>query len=165
MIGIDPGLLHTGYGVLEKRPGYPEIVECGVIKTRSDNALPLRLSKIFWEVRGLLQRLQPNEMAVEDLHSRARFVKMAILMGHARGVVVMAAGDAGIPVFNYQPTQAKNVITGSGRADKLQMMKTISAHLKDERAGSDEHIADALALALCHLLRTSVPVSASITNR
>jgi len=97
-----------------------------------------------------MKEFKPEAVAVEDLHSR--FAKTALLLGHARGVVVMAAGEAGLPVFNYQPTRAKNLVTGSGRADKEQMKQAIAAHLGTPDAAKNEHVADAFSIAIAHAI-------------
>jgi crossover junction endodeoxyribonuclease RuvC len=100
-------------------------------------------------------------MAVEDLHSRYRNLKTAIIMGHARGVVVLAAGEAGIPVFHYQPTQAKNLVTGSGRADKEQVQRAVAVHLRLPGL-NNEHVADAFSIAICHAMMSDSPVAKAI---
>ena len=89
-------------------------------------------------------------IAVEDLHSRPKFAKTSILMGHARGVILSVAGLNNIKVFNYQPTQAKNIVTGSGRADKKQVMLSVSKILNNENLLKNEHVADAFSIAICH---------------
>ena len=117
IIGVDPGLVNTGYGVIDVNGRSTVAVEGGVSKTKASDALEFRLAAIYRDIKEVIEEHKPNVMAVEDLHSRYRNLKTAIIMGHARGVVVLAAGEAGIPVFHYQPTQAKNLVTGSGRAD------------------------------------------------
>ena len=116
------------------------------------------MSVEFSEISEVLEELRPNAMAVEDLHVRYRNVKTAIIMGHARGVVVLAAGEAGIPVFHYQPTQAKNLVTGSGRAGKEQVQRAVAVHLGLPDI-KDEHVADAFSIAICHAMMSSSPVA------
>ncbi len=150
--GIDPGLVNTGYAIIDDVDGSQRAVEGGVIRTASAEPLERRLHTIYSNIREVFAEFKPDVMAIEDLHSRARFVKTAILMGHARGVVVMAAGEAGIPVFDYQPTRAKNIVTGSGRADKDQVKQAVAAHLRSPDIGKNEHVADAFSIALCHAI-------------
>ena len=157
MIGIDPGLISTGYGVIDVGPEGKYAVEGGVIYTKSDNSMEFRLNKIFTEIIDVLTGHGPEEMAIEDLHSNPRFVKTAILMAHARGVVVLAAGSMGIPVIDYAPTRVKNLITGSGRASKQQVMQSVAIHLGEPDITKNEHVADAFAIALCHVMMSTGP--------
>ena len=103
-----------------------------IIKTKTKDSLEIRLSIIFENFNDLLLKFSPDCLAVEDLHSRPRFAKTAILMGHARGVIIMSAGLNKIPVYDYQPTRAKNVVTGSGRADKTQVMNSVAKILNNK---------------------------------
>jgi len=164
ILGVDPGLVNTGYAVIEQTGGRLQAVEGGVITTKSADPLPERLHTIFGDIREVIARLRPDAMAIEDLHSRAAFVKTAILMGHARGVVVMAAGEAGVPVFDYQPARAKNIVTGSGRADKDQIRAALAAHLGSPDIARNEHVADAFSIALCHALISDSPAWAAARN-
>ena len=162
IIGVDPGLVNTGYGVIDVAGGDPVVVEGGVIRTKSSDPLERRLHEIFTSITGVLDQHRPACMAIEDLHSNPRFAKTAILMGHARGVLVLAAGAAGIPVFDYAPTRAKNVVTGSGRAPKEQVMLAVAAHLREPAVTKNEHVADAFAIALCHAIMSSSPAYAAV---
>lgn len=157
LIGIDPGLTSTGYGVIDVGSERKIAVEGGVIYTKSDSPLEYRLNKIFTEIIDVVKTHGPEEMAIEDLHSNPSFVKTAILMAHARGVMVLVAGSMGIPVFNYAPTRVKNLITGSGRAPKQQVMQSVAIHLGEPDITKNEHVADAFAIALCHAMMSTVP--------
>lgn len=163
IIGVDPGLVATGYGVIDDAGpagGNRHVaVEGGVVTTKSSDPLERRLSAIYRDLRDVLEEFAPAAMAVEDLHSRYRNLKTAIVMGHARGVVCLAAGEFGIPVFNYQPAQAKNLVTGSGRADKGQVQKAVAAHLRLDGGVGNEHVADAFAIALCHAMISESPLA------
>ena len=159
IIGVDPGLNNTGYGVIETSGPEPRIVEGGVVRTQPSDPLEERLHTIFQHISAVLAEMRPGAMAIEDLHSRPRFAKTAILMGHARGVVVMAAGAAGIPVYDYQPTRAKNVVTGSGKAPKDQVMRAVASRLGDNGVTRNEHLADAFAIALCHAIISGSPAA------
>ncbi len=162
ILGVDPGLSNTGYAVIDNEDGLLRIVEGGVITTLSNIALPDRLLEIFSCMSEIIHRLRPSEMAIEELHSRPRFVRVAILMGHARGVTIMAAAQNGIKVFNYQPTEAKRAVTGFGRADKQQVIDAVSARFGILQTTKNEHISDALSLAICHFLRTSAPATKNL---
>jgi crossover junction endodeoxyribonuclease RuvC len=152
VLGIDPGLRNTGYGVIDTLRGAYSAVEGGVVTTVTASPLEERLLTIYQDIRDVIEANKPDAMAVEDLHSRYVNLKTAIVMGHARGVVCMAAAEAGIPVFHYQPTMAKNVVTGSGRAGKDQIKRAVAAHLEEPDAARNEHVADAFAIAICHAI-------------
>ncbi len=162
ILGVDPGLVNTGYGVIDTAHPRPLVVEGGVVRTLSKTPLEERLHTIFQAVEEVIAELKPDAMAIEDLHSHPKFAKTAIMMGHARGVVVMAAGAAGIPVFDYQPNRAKSVVTGAGHAPKDQVMRAVASHLRDDTVTKNEHVADAFAIALCHAIITSSPAVAAI---
>ena len=125
ILGVDPGLVNTGYAVIEQEGGSMQAVEGGVITTKSSEPLADRLHTIFSDVREVIARLEPEAMAIEDLHSRAAFVKTAILMGHARGVICLAATRAEVPLQNYAATQVKKLLTGNGRAPKQQVQQAV----------------------------------------
>ncbi len=156
ILGVDPGLINTGYGVLN--------TEGGVIRTLSKDPLEERLHTIFQAMQEVIADHSPDAMAIEDLHSHPQYVKTAIMMGHARGVVVMAAGAAGIPVFDYQPNRAKSIVTGAGHAPKDQVMRAIASHLHSDDVAENEHVADAFAIALCHAIISSSPAVAAIAR-
>ena len=161
VLGIDPGLSNTGYGVIDSTGRDYAAVEGGVITTPTKTPLEERLLTIFQDLREVISANRPDAMAVEDLHSRYPMQKTAILMGHARGVVCLAAAEAGIPVFDYQPTRAKNVVTGFGRASKEQVKRAVAVHLDEPDAARNEHVADAFAIAICHaIMAESKAVSA-----
>lgn len=150
ILGIDPGLTSTGYGLIEVVDREFKAIEGGVVRTKSSELLENRLFSIYRVIRDVIQEFNPDAVAVEDLH--VRFAKTALLLGQARGVAVMAAGEAGIPVFHYQPTRAKNLLTGSGRADKEQMMQAIANFLGTPDATKNEHVADAFSIAIAHAI-------------
>tara|TARA_B110000014_G_C20112928_1_gene586794 strand:- start:1887 stop:2372 length:486 start_codon:yes stop_codon:yes gene_type:complete len=150
ILGVDPSLSNTGYGLLEVNGKKLFPIEGGVIKTKTKDSLEIRLSIIFENFNDLLLKFSPDCLAVEDLHSRPRFAKTSILMGHARGVIIMSAGLNKIPVYDYQPTRAKNVVTGSGRADKTQVMNSVAKILNNKNLLKNEHVADAFSIAICH---------------
>jgi crossover junction endodeoxyribonuclease RuvC len=150
ILGIDPGLNITGYGVLDWGNGPPKICEAGIVRGRSKGSLAKRLLEIHQGVSEVIESLKPNVMAVEELYSHYERPRTAILMGHARGVIVLAAMEAGIPVLHYSATQIKKILTGNGRAPKAQVQRAIQRELALKEIPDPPDIADALAIALCH---------------
>jgi crossover junction endodeoxyribonuclease RuvC len=150
ILGIDPGLNITGYGVLEWGYGSPKICEAGVVRGKSKGSLAKRLLEIHNGVAEVIESLKPDVMAVEELYSHYERPRTAILMGHARGVIVLAAVEAGIPVQHYSATQIKKILTGNGRAPKAQVQRAIQRELALKEIPDPPDVADALAIALCH---------------
>ncbi len=150
ILGIDPGLNITGYGVLEVDGGRLKLCEAGVIRGKSKGSLTKRLVEIHEGVADVIASLHPNTMAIEELYSHYERPRTAILMGHARGVICLAAAQAGIPVMHYSATQIKRILTGSGRASKSQVQRAIQRELGLADAPDPPDVADALAAALCH---------------
>jgi crossover junction endodeoxyribonuclease RuvC len=151
ILGIDPGLGVTGYGVLEATAGNPRLVEAGVIRSTADSkSLPSRLAEIHRGVADVIATLKPAAMALEQLYSHYTHPRTSILMGHARGVICLAAAEAGIPVVHYSATQIKRILTGNGRAPKAQVQRAIEKELGLDRPPEPPDVADALAVALCH---------------
>lgn len=151
ILGIDPGLGITGYGVLESTKGSPRLVEAGVIRsTERTDDLPARLAEIHRGVADVIATLKPAAMALEQLYSHIAHPRTSILMGHARGVICLAAAEAGIPVVHYSATQIKRILTGNGRAPKSQVQRAIEKELRLDRPPEPPDVADALAVALCH---------------
>ena len=151
VIGIDPGLNVTGYAVVDPGPRGPIVVEAGVIRPgSSDRALGQRLDYLYRNVLELLGAYPPGALALEKVHSHAKFPRTAILMGHARGVIVLAAATKGIPVFGYAAARVKKTLTGSGRAPKEQMQRAIQTEFGLAELPEPHDVADACAIALCH---------------
>ncbi len=155
IIGIDPGLESTGYAVVDDAGRVQTPVEGGVIKTKPSDAIELRLLTIYLDLKAVLSQFRPQEMAIEDLHARYQHGRTAILMGHARGVLCMAAAEAGIQVTHYAPARIKNLVTGSGSADKEQVQRAVAARLGPKAESKNEHVADAFAIAVCHAMMSS----------
>ena len=167
ILGIDPGLNTTGYGVLEfahvgvslrdshrargeTRLRVPRLVEAGVVRGKSGGTLAERVQEIHDGVADVIASLKPEVMAIEELYAHYERPTTAILMGHARGVIVLAAAQAGIPVVSYPSTQIKKTITGNGHAAKWQMQEAIRRELNLPALPEPPDVADALAIALCH---------------
>ena len=150
ILGIDPGLDTTGYGLLAVNGARVRVCEAGVIRTTADESLGSRLEQIFDGMEEIIAGFQPSVVSVEQLHSSYKHPQTAILMGHARGAICLSAARAGVPIASYRPTQVKKALTGSGRADKTQMQRAIQMVLKLRKPPQPPDVADALALALCH---------------
>jgi crossover junction endodeoxyribonuclease RuvC len=150
ILGIDPGLNITGYAVIEADAAGPKVIEAGVVRGKSKDSLPARLAEIHSGVCDIVSALHPTAMALEQLYSHYEHPRTSILMGHARGVICLAAQQAGIAVTNYSATQIKKVLTGNGRAPKSQMQMAIQRELRLAKLPEPADVADALAIALCH---------------
>lgn len=152
VLGIDPGLGITGYAVLESSPARPIIREAGILRSADDDAndLAAKLHSVYKGVVEVVAQFKPEAMAVEQLYAHYAHPRTAILMGHARGVIFLAAVEQGIPVVSYASTQVKKLITGNGRASKEQMQRAIQAELGLATLPDPPDVADALAVALCH---------------
>ena len=150
ILGIDPGLNVTGYGVLELRGGRLRLCEAGIVRGGARGPLAPRVAAIHAGVAEVIGSFQPSVMALEELYSHYARPRTAILMGHARGVICLAAAQAGIPVVHYSATQIKKILTGSGRAPKSQVQRAIQRELGLASLPDPPDVADALAIALCH---------------
>ena len=149
VIGIDPGLGVTGYAVVEPSSRGPFVVEAGVIRARGSSLEP-RLALIYQGVVEVLEAFPPSAFALEQVHSHVKHPRTAILMAHARGVIMLAAAQRQIPVFGYAAARIKKTLTGSGKAPKLQMQHAIKTELGLDRLPEPHDVADACAVALCH---------------
>lgn len=151
VVGIDPGLNVTGYAVVEPGPRGAYVIEAGVIRTRgAGDVLGRRLDLIHRGVLEVLDAYPPTALALEQVHSHVRHPRTAILMAHARGVIVLAAAQRGVPVFGYAAARIKKTLTGSGAAPKEQMQHAIKTELGLDRLPEPHDVADACAVALCH---------------
>ena len=150
VLGIDPGLGITGYGILDAGSDDVTIIEAGVIRPNPKESLELRLKELATELSDIIKQFQPEVLAVEDLYSHYGHPKTAIIMGHARGIVFLKAAEANIPVYPYAATRIKKSLTGNGRATKQQMQLMIRSALGLDTIAEPPDIADALAVALCH---------------
>jgi crossover junction endodeoxyribonuclease RuvC len=150
ILGVDPGLNTTGYGVLEIAGRKPKLVEAGVVRSKPSGTLPERIREIYDGVSEVIESLKPEVLALEKLYAHYDRPTTAILMGHARGVICLAAGEAGIEVVDYAATQVKKTLTGNGRAPKSQMQMAIQRELSLATLPEPPDVADALAIAFCH---------------
>ena len=150
IVGIDPGLNITGYGIVDIAAGTVTLVEAGVVRSTARGPLESRLMELFAGVTELLQAFKPDAMAIEELYSHYERPRTAILMGHARGVLCVAAAQHAIPVVHYAATQVKRILTGNGRAPKAQMQQAVCREFGLLAPPEPPDVADALAIALCH---------------
>ena len=150
ILGIDPGLNVTGYGILDSDSEQITVVEAGVVRTNSRSPMAERLQTIASDMEGIITQFQPEVIAVEELYSHYGHPKTAIIMGHARGVIFLKAAESGVPVFSYASTRIKKSLTGNGRASKRQMQLMICSTLRLPEVPEPPDAADALAAALCH---------------
>ncbi len=150
ILGIDPGLNTTGYGVLEILDRRPRLVEAGIIRSKPSGSLPERIQEIYDGVTETIESMRPDVLALEKLYTHYERPTTAILMGHARGVICLAAAAHGVEVEDYAATQVKKTLTGNGRAPKSQMQLAIQHELQLATLPEPADVADALAIAFCH---------------
>lgn len=149
ILGIDPGLNTTGYGVIEIAGSQPCLCEAGVIRSKAKDTLSARLLEIHAGIVEVLQQHRPKFMALEQLYSHYERPRTAILMGHARGVICMAAASCDVRVEHFEPTKIKKTMTGNGHAPKTQMQQAVKLQLNLSEIPEPADVADALAIAIC----------------
>lgn len=149
VLGIDPGTAITGYGLVRQDEDL-HLVECGVITTPAGMPLPERLLAIHKQLSALLALHHPQAVAVEELFF-SKNVRTAMSVGQARGVVLLAAAQAALPIFEYKPAEVKQAVAGYGGADKAQMQEMVRLLLDLDSAPQPDDAADAVAIAICHL--------------
>ena len=164
VLGIDPGTADTGYGVVQSAGSRLRAVQQGVIKTASGDSLERRLALIHDAVSDLLDRHEPDAMAIEELYFGAN-VRTAFAVGQARGVVLLAAGQHGVPSRSYTPQQVKAAVCGHGGAAKDQVGRMVGRLLGLSAAPGNEHAADALAVAICDLNRAPLAQAVAASGR
>lgn len=151
ILGFDPGLQRTGYGALRVGPGGPRVCEIGILSTRGDD-LSVRLHQLYQEIDALVRELRPALVVLEDLFAHSRFPRTAIVLGHVRGVICLAAASARVGVMALAPAAVKRAVTGSGAASKVQVQASVRTLLGLQTL-ANPHAADALALAYAGLAR------------
>jgi crossover junction endodeoxyribonuclease RuvC len=149
ILGIDPGLQVCGYACIEADGNEEKLIEAGVFRTSVESPVEQRLNQIAGDMETLLQRFSPEIVAVEQLYSHYTHPRTAILMGHARGVILQKCAGASIAVKSFSATRIKKTITGNGRASKQQIQRTIQTLLSLARLPEPADVADAIAAALC----------------
>jgi crossover junction endodeoxyribonuclease RuvC len=150
VLGIDPGLASTGYGIVARRRGRIVALDGGVIETAAGLPIEQRLTDVYARVRALLAEHNPDAMALEELYF-GQNVRTAFAVGHARGVLMLAAGEHGVPCTSYTPQKVKSSVCGHGRAPKEQVARMVQTLLHLPELPTPDHAADALAVAMCHV--------------
>ena len=157
VLGIDPGTAVTGYGIVRKEGRSPlTLVECGVIRTRPRDALPQRLAEIHDGVLELIRRHQPSVLSIEDIFY-ARNVRTTVVLGHARGVILLAGAHAGLEIHEYPPSEIKKAVAGTGAATKLQIQFMVMRLLRLKSVPQPSDAADGVAAALAFALMPDLP--------
>jgi crossover junction endodeoxyribonuclease RuvC len=149
VLGIDPGTANTGFGVVVARGPRLGALDGGTIETKAGVALEQRLVRIHARVVELIAEHGPEAVAIEELYF-GQNVRTALAVGQARGAVLLAAGQSGVPCFSYTPQQIKQAVCGSGAAAKDQVQRMVGALLALPEIPKPDHAADALAVAICH---------------
>lgn len=149
ILGIDPGLAHTGWGIVETRGGECRARAYGCVTTHADEPIAQRLGLIYDELTAVIRRYEPSQMAVESIYFGEN-VKSAIPTAQARGAAIVAGANAGLPVGEYTPMQIKQAVVGTGAADKRQVEYMVRVVLALDHEPRPDHAADALAAAVCH---------------
>ena len=165
-MGVDPGLTATGFGVLEARAGGVVVVDAGVISTSAGQSLEARLNAIYGAVHRVIEGQAPGLLIVEDLYTEYKFPRTAVLMGHARGVIYLAARQLGVAVLALTPSEVKRAVTGNGSAGKAQMQRAVQTLLGLESLPCPSHVADALGLAMTGMARVTgrVPAGRAVSR-
>ena len=153
ILGVDPGTLATGYGVIAAPAGgRVELVACGAIRNGGDQAMPERLKRIYASLAEVIAQYRPDEFAVETAFY-GKNAQSALKLGQARGVAMLAAVNADIPVCEYSPREVKKAIVGNGSASKEQVQYMVKTLLMLKEPPRPLDVSDALAVAICHLQR------------
>jgi len=158
VLGVDPGTAVTGYGVIETAngvgpPGLGRLVECGVIRFQRNSSLPQRLHELHAHIADLIARHRPRALALENAFYQKN-VRSTLVLGHARGVVLLAAEQAGLEIAEYPPATVKKTVAGAGGAPKAQVGAVVARLLKLRHAPAPADAADGVAVALTYILRT-----------
>lgn len=149
VIGVDPGSLTTGYGIIDEQETRLVVVDYGVIRTTTNTPLAQRLLQISNRLRELIEQYTPQELAIEDLFV-AKNAKASLKLGHARGAILLTAAQAGLCIAEYSPLEVKQAVVGYGRADKFQVQQMVKVLLRLKDIPKPDDAADALAIAICH---------------
>ena len=157
ILGIDPGLNITGYGVLAIDGSDVTMVEAGVVRSVRSKDMGKRLHSLHEGITEVIESLAPDCIGLEELYSHYERPQTAIIMGHARGVICLAAAQSQLPVCHYAATQVKKILTGNGRAPKNQVQLAVTRHLNLPETPEPPDVADALAIALCHYFLSVKP--------
>jgi len=149
ILGIDPGLVITGYGAIDVTARDVAVVEAGVIQTDPKAPMAERLARLHGDLAGVLAELRPDLAAIEKLYAHYRHPRTAILMGHARGAILLACATADVEVRDFPATMVKRALTGNGHASKQQVQRAVAVHCRLRDVPEPPDVADALAIAVC----------------
>jgi len=163
IFGIDPGSDRTGYGCIESSGSRHRLVACGILSAPARSTFPEKLLVIHRGLKALLERYRPECVAIENIFY-AKNVRSALKLGHARGVALLAASEAAIPVVEYSPAEIKRSVVGYGRAEKAQVQTMMKLLLGLDVAPSPHDVADALAVAICHVHTSSSAAGRASAN-
>jgi crossover junction endodeoxyribonuclease RuvC len=147
ILGIDPGLRLTGYGLVSLLKGRPMLKEAGVLRMKEKGELAGRLVELYTHVAALIEEMSPDRVAVEQLYAHYKHPRTAILMGHARGVILLAAAQKQLPVTNLASTMVKRTVTGNGHASKGQVQRAVAGLCGLKEVPEPPDVADAIAIA------------------
>lgn len=150
IMGIDPGIAISGYGLINSNNNTYSVLEYGVLRTANELPVEQRLKRVFDGYIALIEKYKPEAVAIEELFFNKN-AKTIITVGEARGIALLAAAIKGIEVFEYTPLQVKQAIVGYGRAQKIQIQQMVKILLNLDKLPKPDDAADALAVALCHL--------------
>ncbi len=164
ILGVDPGTLITGYGVIEQKNGKFRLIECNVVKNRSDRSMPLRLKAIYATLVDVINRHHPDEFAIETAFY-GKNAQSALKIGHARGVSILAAVNHEIPTTEYSPREVKKAVVGNGAASKEQVQYMVKSILQLRETPKYYDATDALAVALCHYQRSGKRVATKSSTK
>ena len=156
ILGVDPGLEKTGYGLVRVDGNEEKLIEGGVVRSKVGIPIEDRLVSIFKGISEIITEFKPSVVVIEELYIHKSYPKTSMIIGYVRGIILMTARLNSIPVVSYPATTIKKFLTGSGRASKQQVQKMIMKRLKINKAPSPDDVSDALATALCHACVMSI---------
>lgn len=154
VLGVDPGLGITGYGVIETSNGSMKLLEAGVIRTNAKDAIETRLSKIYNGLKGLINELKPQACILEELYSHYKHPRTVISMAHARGAVALLCAESKLKLIGYSPKRIRKAVLGNGNASKEQIQQMVQNLFRLKAAPQPVDVTDALALAIGHVYMT-----------
>jgi len=150
ILGIDPGLTHIGYGLIQYENKEIALIDYGCINTDKKDAFTVRLGKIYYELKEIIEKYNPNEVVIEEIFFNKN-TRTALMVSKVSGAVALTAFLIGLELYEYTPLQVKQATVGNGRADKFQVQSMVKILLNLPEIPRPDHAADALAVAICHL--------------
>lgn len=166
ILGVDPALRITGYGIVDKKDSFLELAGCGIIATSPRDKMQDRLAMIHADLSQVIREFSPDTMAIEKIFVHYEHTTTAFLLGQARGAIILAAAQNGLPVVEYAATQVKKAVVGRGHATKTQIQRMVVSQLGMDRPPKHLDVTDALALALTHIYHNAASAAdGSLTKR